>query len=65
MKITKNRMRKVPDGPYMRVNKMGNLLKIPTTKAFLIQEKILMGDFIPKKVRRKKNKYIYELEFEI
>lgn len=61
------RVRKIPDSIYSRVNNLGSILDMPTTKAFKLQEKFLMGEFGVKSSRRKRNngKEEIELVFEI
>lgn len=60
----RTRMRPVPDDAYLRVGKIGNALGLPTTKAFAIQEKFLLGDFKVKNTKKRRfGKTVYELEF--
>ena len=61
----KSMQKKIPIGIYDRVSNIGKLFKVPTTKAFIIQDKFLMGDFKVKKTKRRKNKKTFELEFDL
>lgn len=63
--IPKTKAKKIPIPIYKRVGNLGKLFKIPTTKAFVIQDKFLMGDFKVKKSKKRKNKRTFELEFEL
>jgi protein-disulfide isomerase len=57
---------RVPDKSYKRIAKMGKNFGVSNTKGFIIQDKILFGDFKAKKMRsHKKNKLKYLVEFDI
>jgi len=64
-RMSKSRLRKIPEEIYFRIDKLGNSLELPNTKAFVIQEKFLHGEFKKKYVKKKNGKKIIGVEFEI
>jgi hypothetical protein len=63
--MIKSDKQRVPVDVYRRVNKIGSLFNIPTTKAFTIQERFLLGDIKVSKIRKRNGKRFAEFEIEI
>jgi len=64
--MVKTRPKRIPLNVYDRVGRMGDSLGIPITKAFVIQDKFLLGDFKIMNIKKKRNgKKIFELEFDL
>ena len=62
----KTSMKRVPDNVYSRLARLGNSFNVPNTEAFIIQEKLLFGDFKAKNLSPKNGKKRkYEVEFEL
>lgn len=60
----KSRQRKVPEDFYQKIDSFGNMFKVPNTRAFILRDKILLGNFKAKKVKKKgKGKEVFEIEF--
>jgi len=66
MASKKTSLCRIPNPTYKRIAKLGKSFGVTNTKSFIIQDKLLLGDFKAKKVRsHKKNKLKYLVEFDI
>jgi len=63
--VRKTSHKRIPSSVYGRVVRLGELFDMPTTKAFIIQDKFLLGDFKARKVKKTGTKTIFEIEFNI
>ena len=63
--MTESKRRKIPDQVNNRMTRLSKVFDVPVTKAFILQEKFLLGDCQVRKKKKVKGKMIYEMEFEI